>query len=91
MTTAQFNARLAAKWGKTAKETDRLLDAFKEVMTEEMVAGARISFQGFMTFSTKKRAARKGVNPQTGKKINIPAKTVVDVNIGKRLKDAVNQ
>lgn len=67
------------------------LNAFESAITEALVAGDVVRLTNFLTFSTKKRAARKGRNPQTGKSINIPAKTVVDVNIGKKLKGAVNK
>jgi len=44
----------------------------------------------FGTFSTSKRATRKGQNPQTGQKITIPAANVPKFKPGKALKDAVN-
>ena len=46
---------------------------------------------GFGTFSTTKRAARKGRNPQTGKEIKIKASTAPKFKAGKSLKDAVNK
>ena len=41
------------------------------------------------TGETKKRAARKGRNPQTGKEIKIAAKKVVKFKVGKKLADKV--
>ena len=36
-------------------------------------SGERVTFQGFGTFEKTSRAARNGVNPQTGAAIQIPA------------------
>jgi len=45
---------------------------------------------GFGSFSTSRREARKGRNPQNGKEIDIPAKTVAKFKAGKTLGDEVN-
>ena len=45
---------------------------------------------GFGTFEPRKRAARNGRNPQTGKEIKIPAKTVPVFSAGKKFKEVVN-
>ena len=52
--------------------------------------GERVQLIGFGTFQTTKRAARTGKNPQTGKKLKIPAKTVVKFKAGTKLKESVN-
>jgi len=44
---------------------------------------------GFGTFKVGQRKARKGRNPQTGKDIEIKAKTVPKFVPGKALKNAV--
>jgi len=56
----------------------------KAVKTED------ITLIGFGTFKTTNRKAREGRNPQTGVKINIPAKNVVGFKAGKKLKESVN-
>ena len=48
-----------------------------------------VTLIGFGTFSSTKRKARKGRNPQTGKEIKIPARTVPKFKAGKDFKDAV--
>jgi len=69
---------------------DKVLKAFIAIATERLAAGDILRLVNFMTFSTYKRAARKGTNPLTGKKITIPAATVPKVKFGKGLKEAVN-
>ena len=44
---------------------------------------------GFGTFSVVKRAARAGINPQTGEKIKIKASKSVKFKPGAKLKDAL--
>ena len=44
---------------------------------------------GFGTFSVMKRKARVGINPATGKKMQIPNKKVPKFKAGKKLKDVV--
>ena len=51
--------------------------------------GDKITMVGFGTFSVAKRAARTGLNPATGEKIQIPATKVPKFKAGKKLKEAV--
>lgn len=67
------------------KAIEAMLDTFKESLKK----GEKIQLIGFGSFEVAKRAARKGVNPQTKKTINIPAKKVVKFKAGKDLKDLV--
>ena len=48
-----------------------------------------VTLIGFGTFSKTKRKARMGRNPQTGKAIKIPARTVPKFKAGKDFKDTV--
>ena len=50
-----------------------------------MKKGEKVSILGFGSFSVVKKAARKGVNPQTKKAINIPARQVVKFKPGASL------
>ena len=51
----------------------------------------RVQIPGFGSFSTSKRAARKGRNPATGATINIKASKNVRFKNGKELKDSLNK
>ncbi|MEW6107366.1 MAG: HU family DNA-binding protein, partial [Bacillota bacterium] len=51
--------------------------------------GDKVSLVGFGSFETRKRAARAGRDPRTGKTIRIAARTVPVFKAGKTLKDAV--
>ncbi len=67
------------------KALETMLDAFKDTLKK----GSKIQLIGFGSFEVAKRAARKGVNPQTKKPINIAAKKVVKFKPGKELKEMV--
>jgi DNA-binding protein HU-beta len=54
-----------------------------------LVAGEEISIPGFGKFSVVTRKARTGLNPQTKKKIKIPAKKAPKFTSSKTLKDSV--
>ena len=60
-----------------------------EAVTDSLGKGENVTLIGFGTFSAVKRDARTGRNPQTGKAIKIPEKTVAKFKPGKKLADAV--
>ena len=90
MTKAELISAVAEKAGLKKVDTEKAVAAFIDTVTAALKKGDRLSLVGFGSFSTSKRAARKGQNPQTGKKINIPAATVPKFKPGKTLKEAVN-
>lgn len=61
------------------------------VIASTLKKGGKVQITGFGNFETRKRAARQGRNPQTGKTINIKASTVPAFRAGKALKDLVNK
>lgn len=74
----------------TKVAADRVLLGMLEAITDSLQKGENVTLVGFGTFSTSKRSARTGRNPQSGKAIKIPAKTVVKFKVGKKLGDEVN-
>lgn len=72
------------------KDVTAVIDSFLDTVTETLANGDSIALVGFGTFSVKHRAARKGVNPQTGATIEIKAANVPGFKAGKSLKDACN-
>jgi DNA-binding protein HU-beta len=90
MTKAELISAVAEKSGLKKVDAEKAVAAFIASVTTALKKGDKLSLVGFGTFATAKRAARKGQNPQTGKKINIPAATVPKFKPGKTLKEAVN-
>jgi len=90
VTKAELVNAIAEKAGRTKVDAEGALKAFAEAITDALKAGEKVALVGFGTFSVGDRAARTGQNPQTGKKIEIPAAKVPKFKAGKALKDAVN-
>lgn len=84
-------AKLAEDAGTTKKDAEAVLNSFMDTVGQVLAKGDKISLVGFGTFETSERSARKGRNPQTGKEIDIPAKTLPKFKAGKSLKDKVDQ
>ena len=73
----------------TKKEAKAAVDCVFSSITKALKKKQKVTLIGFGTFKVDKRKARKGVNPQTGEKIKIKAKTVLKFRIAKAAKDAV--
>lgn len=91
MNKGELVTAISEKTNTTKKSAEESLNAFIEVVTEELKKGGKIQLVGFGTFETRKRAARKGRNPQTKEEIKIPASTVPAFKVGKALKEIVNK
>ena len=89
MNKSELIAKIADKAELTKKDAEKALNAFVESVTDALKADDKVVLVGFGSFETKKRAARKGKNPQTGAIIDIPAAPVPAFKVGKALKDAV--
>ena len=91
MNKSELIAAVAAKTGETKKNAEASLDAFIDVITESLIKGDKVQLVGFGSFEVRKRAARKGRNPQTKEEIKIPASKAPVFKAGKALKDLVNK
>ena len=91
MNKSELIAAIAAKTGSTKKGAEASLNAFVEAVEETLVKGGKVQLVGFGSFEVRKRAARKGRNPQTKEEIKIPASKAPVFKAGKALKDVVNK
>jgi len=89
MTKEALTESIVNKVGCSKADAGRALDAILETITKTLANGDSVTITGFGTFSARARAARAGVNPKTGEKIQIPAMTVPKFKAGKGLKEAV--
>ena len=91
MNKSDLIAAIAAKTEKKKKDAEATLNAFVDVVTDALVKGDKVQLVGFGTFEVRKRAARKGRNPQTKEEIKIPASKAPVFKAGKALKELVNK
>ncbi len=71
------------------KQTAEVIAALLDTVEKTVSKGKKVTLVGFGTFEARKRAARVGRNPQTGKEIKIAAKTVPAFSAGKKFKELV--
>ncbi|BCA86692.1 transcriptional regulator [Enterococcus saigonensis] len=89
MNKADLISAVAEKSGVTKKDATAVLAAIIDTVESTLKSEESVQIMGFGTFETRKRAARKGRNPQTGEEIEIPASVTPAFKPGKQLKDAV--
>ena len=82
---------ISKKASVTQKEAAEVLSALIETVQKTVSKGKKVTLVGFGTFESRKRAARIGRNPQTGKELKIPSTTVPAFSAGKKFKEAVNK
>ena len=80
---------VAKNAGLTKADAARALDATLEGIKTGLKKQGKVTLVGFGTWESRKRAARMGRNPQTGKEIKIAAKTVPAFSAGKKFKELV--
>ena len=91
MNKEQLVQEISKKAKVTQKEATEVLSSLVETIQKTVSKGQKVTLVGFGTFESRKRAARTGRNPQTGKEIKIAAKTVPAFSAGKKFKELVNK
>jgi DNA-binding protein HU-beta len=86
---SELIAAVADKSDKTRKDTEQVISAFIDVVTDALSKDEKVQLVGFGTFEVRKRAARKGINPLTKAPIDIAASKTPVFKAGKVLKDSV--
>ncbi|MEK7105232.1 MAG: HU family DNA-binding protein [Patescibacteria group bacterium] len=90
MNKAELGAKIAERLSLPKKTGEEVIEIFEELVTVELMNGGEVTIAGFGTFSARKRAGRKGVNPQKPTEtIDIPAVVVPKFKAGKALKDSL--
>ena len=90
MTKTDLVNAMAEKAGLTKADTARALDAMIESIEEGLKKVGKVAITGFCTFTARKKEAKTARNPRTGKTVQVPAKTVLTIKAGSKLKEALN-
>jgi DNA-binding protein HU-beta len=80
---------VAEKAGLTKKDTEKVVNAVFDGITDALAQGDKVQVIGFGTFDVRERKSREGRNPATGDTITIPAVKVPVFKAGKALKDTI--
>lgn len=87
MDKADLYKKVAARCQISDTQAKTILDTFiDEMKTELTKAGGKITFRNFGTFSVRHRKASLRYNPNTGTKVEVPAKMVARFIPGQDLK-----
>lgn len=90
MNKAELVTAISERTGLEKNKVENFLNAFTEVVTEDVASGNKVQLVGFGTFERRHREARTGRNPKTGVEIHIDAVDVPAFKPGKLFKDAVS-
>ena len=91
MTKAELINVLAKEAGITKKAATAALDAFVGAVHGSLKKTGSMRVSGLGTFKVLQRKSRAGVNPQTRKKMTIPAMKVPRFNASKALKETAKK
>lgn len=72
MNTAEINKALAAKLGKTQKETGLIIESTVAVLNEALIDDESFTIPNLGTFGSKIRAARNAFNPALKRIVQLP-------------------
>jgi len=89
LTKAQLADLLFEQLGLNKRESKDMVDAFFDLITEQLVAGTDVKISGFGNFQIRSKAPRPGRNPRTGEAIVIDARRVVTFHASHKLKDQI--
>ncbi len=89
MTKAEFIDEVARKTDLTKAEAGKAVEAVLGTISDTLKRGGDVTFTGFGKFTVQARAARTGVNPRTGEKVQIAATKVPKFSAGSQLKASV--
>jgi len=90
MTKAELIGAVADSAGVSKADAEKTLTAFFDHVVTATTKGDKVAWPGFGSFSTSKRSARTGRNPQTGAPVDIAASTAMKFTASSTLKAALN-
>lgn len=89
LTKAQLAEILLERIGLNKRESKDMIDAFFDLVAQNLVDGNDVKISGFGNFQIRTKAARPGRNPRTGEAVSIKARRVVTFHASHKLKDQI--
>lgn len=90
MNKSQFVKKLAGRTGNREIEMEKVVNAFLNIVGEELCKGNKVLFYGFGQFAPWEQTERIGRNVRTGEPHLIPLRTSVKFKVGKDLLGQLN-
>ena len=90
MTKADIVERVYEKIGFSKKEASELVEMVFGTLKDKLVNGEKVKISGFGKFEVREKKSRIGRNPQTGDRITISARRVLNFSPSQVLKAMLN-
>ena len=90
MTKADLINVVARRLDMTHVQSEVIVEAVLKHIVSAIQRGDEVEIRGFGSFRFRNRAPRKGRNPKTGERVDVPAKRVPFFKMGKELKALLN-
>lgn len=90
MNKAELIEALVNKAGVEKQSVKKVLDAYIDVVTQQLSQKDEVVIVGFGTLTPREQDTRLARNPKTGEPVQIPARTTVKFKPGKFLLEAMN-
>jgi len=91
MTKAELVEEVSRVSDLTKKHSEVIVDTVFKSIIDALHRGEKIELRGFGSFRLRRREPRKGRNPKTGDKVDVPPKKVPYFKPGKELKELINR
>ena len=90
MTKADIIEKINEKVGLPKRESTEIFESVLSIIKSTLESGEKVKVSGFGIFEVKKKADRRGRNPQTGEAMTIVARRVLTFKPSGLLKKGVN-
>lgn len=90
MTKADLINIVAKRLDITQVQSGIIVEAALKSIVTALQGGQEVEIRGFGSFRFRNRAPRKGRNPKTGEKVDVPPKKIPYFKMGKELKALLN-
>jgi integration host factor subunit beta len=90
MTKADLISIVAKRLDITQVQSGIIVEAALRSIVSALQGGQEVEIRGFGSFRFRNRAPRKGRNPKTGEKVDVPPKKIPYFKMGKELKALLN-
>src|SRR6188508_1126471 len=91
MTKAELVEEVSRVSDLTKKHSEVIVDTVFRSIVAALQRGEKIELRGFGSFRLRQREPRKGRNPKTSDKVDVPPKKVPYFKPGKELKELINR
>jgi integration host factor subunit beta len=91
MTKADLVEEVSRVSDLTKKDAELIVETVFQNIIRALHGGDKVELRGFGSFRLRKRESRRGRNPKTGDRVDVPPKQVPYFKPGKELKELINR